>query len=288
MNSNESIPLVSICLITYNHANFIRKAIEGIFEQETSFEWELIIADDFSTDGTREILEEYKQKYPERIKLILQMQNVGPAKNWLDLIRTPVGKYIAYFEGDDYWKDSQKIQKQVFFLEQNADFVACCGNAVYVKNGVEMKKVRNWEKVKTITTKDFLLGNDIITGTVLFRNQLSINFFKLLKNAYAGDWILYYYLSKKGNFYYSPDVLAAYRIHEGGAWNRLGFIEKLKHERNMKVILFKDNWSNGYSLILIKEIFKISGDIINIRLRKSIRNIFGNKMVDRVKQYKGS
>jgi len=112
-------PLLSVCLITYNHVKYIREAIESVLMQKVNFAWELIIADDFSTDGTREILLEYKEKYPSFIKLILQEKNVGPAQNWLELITTPKSKYIAYFEGDDYWTDPRKLQKQVDFLQTN-------------------------------------------------------------------------------------------------------------------------------------------------------------------------
>jgi glycosyltransferase involved in cell wall biosynthesis len=115
-------PLLSVCLITYNHANYIREAIEGVLIQQVNFCWELIIADDFSTDGTREIVLAYKEKYPEFIKLILQEKNVGPSQNYFDLINTPSSKYIAYFEGDDYWTDPLKLQKQLEFLETNEDY----------------------------------------------------------------------------------------------------------------------------------------------------------------------
>ena len=105
------IPLLSVCLITYNHVNFIKQAIDGVLMQKVDFAWELIIADDFSTDGTREILLEYKNKYPDFIKLILQEKNVGSAQNLIDLITVPISKYITYFDGDDYWIDPLKLQK---------------------------------------------------------------------------------------------------------------------------------------------------------------------------------
>ena len=90
--------------------------------QKVDFDYELIIADDYSTDGTREIILDYKENYPGLIKLILQKRNVGPGKNWLDLIEAPKSKYIAYFEGDDYWTDPYKLQKQVDFLEANEGY----------------------------------------------------------------------------------------------------------------------------------------------------------------------
>ena len=109
-------PLLSVCLITYNHNKYIREAIESILMQKVNFTWELIIADDFSTDGTREIVLEYKEKYPDFIKLILQEKNVGATRNWIDLIIAPKSKYIAYFEGDDYWTNPYKLQKQRDFI----------------------------------------------------------------------------------------------------------------------------------------------------------------------------
>jgi len=118
-------PILSVCLITYNHVKYIEQAIEGVLMQQVDFSFELVIADDFSTDGTRELLLAYKKKYPELIKLILQKKNVGPAKNWMNLITFPQCKYIAYFEGDDYWTDPYKLQKQVDYLERYSSCVGC-------------------------------------------------------------------------------------------------------------------------------------------------------------------
>ncbi len=217
----EQSPIVSVCLITYNHEPFIRQAIEGVLHQTTEYKYELIIADDYSKDHTRDIIKGYADKYPDIIKLILQERNVGAARNWIDLISAPKSKYIAYFEGDDYWVAPDKLQNQIQYLEQHSDYIACCGNAVYIKNGMEQEKVRNWPNERDISTKDFLFGNDVMTGTIFFRNQFSLEFFNLLKNAFVGDWILFYCLSKKGKFYYTPEVLTAYRIHSEGAWNKL-------------------------------------------------------------------
>ncbi len=120
--SSLNNPLLSVCIITYNHEMFIRQAIEGVLMQKVDFDIEIIIADDKSTDNTREIILEYKNKFPSLFNLIFQEKNVGPARNWLELIAKPRGKYIAYFEGDDYWIDVCKLQKQVDFLENNHNY----------------------------------------------------------------------------------------------------------------------------------------------------------------------
>src|SRR5450631_4532338 len=116
-------PIISVCLITYNHEKYIGKAIESVLQQQTLFSYELIIAEDCSTDNTREIIQDYYRKYPSVIKLVLQEKNVGPENNFIDLLSAAKGKYIAYFEGDDYWIDNKKLQRQVEFLENHPEFV---------------------------------------------------------------------------------------------------------------------------------------------------------------------
>ena len=127
-------PLVSICMITYNHEKYIKDALEGFLSQKTDFSYEVIVHDDASTDHTADILREYEQKYPNIIKPVYQTENQfsklrlqGKAviMSCLPLIK---GKYVATCEGDDYWIDCYKLQKQVDFLEKNPDYVACVHN----------------------------------------------------------------------------------------------------------------------------------------------------------------
>ncbi len=125
---HEDRPVVSIGLMTYNHGQFIGKAIESVLMQEVNFPYELVIAEDRSTDDTREIVLAYKKKYPNVIRLLLQDENVGMKKNSNDLRRACWGKYRANLEGDDYWIDPCKLQKQVDFLESHPDFVAIGGD----------------------------------------------------------------------------------------------------------------------------------------------------------------
>jgi len=138
-------PLLSVCVITYNHASFIRQAIDSVLMQELDFTWEIIIADDCSTDGTREILLEYKAKYPDLIKLILQGENVGPSRNWYDLIYSTNSKYIAYLEGDDYWIDNKKLKTQYEHLENQPNINMCLHNAklVNIKGDVIQDNIIN-------------------------------------------------------------------------------------------------------------------------------------------------
>lgn len=205
-------PLLSVCLITYNHVNYIEQAIEGVLMQNVNLKWELIIADDYSTDGTREILLGYKKKYPDFIKLILQVKNVGAAQNWLDLITYPKSKYIAYFEGDDYWTDSNKLQKQVSFMEANPDY-AMCFHAVQITSKSD-EDIFHYK----LPPKDILLLKDIIrehyipTCSLLFRNGYFTNGLpEWIKQSISGDIPLEILLASFGKTKYMSEEMACYR-----------------------------------------------------------------------------
>lgn len=115
-------PLVSIVCITYNHEPYLRKALDSFLMQKTSFAYEIVLAEDCSTDGTRKICEEYAAKYPDIIHYVWSENNVGAVENEARAIRAAKGKYIALCEGDDYWTDSMKLQKQVDFMESHPEY----------------------------------------------------------------------------------------------------------------------------------------------------------------------
>ena len=125
----KSCPLVSVVMLAYNHEAYISQSIEGIVAQETSFSVELIIGEDCSPDGTLSVVRSYQRKYPGLIRIITSDTNVGARKNSYRLEKSARGKYIAYCEGDDYWHDSKKLQKQVDFLEENESYGMVYTNA---------------------------------------------------------------------------------------------------------------------------------------------------------------
>lgn len=170
-------PMVSIGLMTYNHGQFIGRAIESVLMQEVNFTYELVIAEDNSTDNTREIVLAYKKKYPNTIRLLLQDENVGMKKNSNDLRRACWGKYRANLEGDDYWIDPSKLQKQVDFLEDHSDFVAIGGDFTCI-NEKEAPCAFPWGDIRYSYCQDneytvehlrewLLFGH---TSTMMFKN----------------------------------------------------------------------------------------------------------------------
>lgn len=221
MESNTP-PLLSVCLITYNHVNYITQAVEGVLMQQTRFAWDLIIADDGSTDGTRDIIISYQKKYPDRIRLILQEKNIGPAANWRQLITTPKSKYIAYFDGDDFWADPLKLQKQVDILEadENCGFVVTSGNVYDESVG------RNTAVMPSRPIPTPLYLNDALdqvpmppTCSYVFRRTVvdDIRFWQLIENSVMGDLPLIFFTLLKGyHLHHLADVTCSYRINNGG------------------------------------------------------------------------
>ncbi len=269
------IPLLSVCLITYNHVNYIKQAIEGVMLQQVNFPWELIIADDCSTDGTRQIVEAWQKEYPDFIKLILQKKNVGAAQNWMDLITYPQSKYIAYFEGDDYWKEPNKLQKQVDFLEANDGYAICFHRVYELTEGKEpeLSNLNTSLNEETYTIEDLAKGNIIHTPSVVFRNGLFKEFPVWFKDSPVGDYVLHMLNARHGKIKYFPEPMAVYRRHSGGVFSSKSseyvYIRWLKvlvylmseFEGNTKEIL---NKHHSQTLFRLAEIYKFNGEYDNL------------------------
>lgn len=216
-----SNPLLSVCLITYNHAGYIEQAIQSIISQQVNFTWEVIIADDCSTDGTREIVEEWAKRYPQLIRLILQNPNVGAAQNFADLLDAAKGKYIAYLEGDDYWTSQHKLQKQVDFLEANPDFAICFHHTkvIYEDRSSEPHLFNSVNQREVTTFEDLARNNYIQTGSCVYRNKLFGEFPDWYSTLKLGDWTLHLLNAQYGKIKFINEVMAVYRVHVGGAWS---------------------------------------------------------------------
>lgn len=171
--------IVSVIILTFNHQNYIRRAIDSILKQQTNFRYEILIGDDASEDLTPKILEEYKQKYSDVIRLELRHENIGASGNFVDLIKRARGRYIASCEGDDFWTDKNKLQRQVDFLEQNLCFIGCTHDISIVDiEGNPLNDIKlGWIKDKPVfKLKDFkgiyLPGHPV---SMVYRNVLTSN-----------------------------------------------------------------------------------------------------------------
>ncbi len=216
MKGNDQNITLSVCMITYNHEQFISQALDSILMQKTDFPIEIVIGEDCSTDNTREICISYKEKYPDIIKLNLPEKNQGPQPNFLNTFSLCTGKYIALCEGDDYWTDENKLQRQVDFLEQNTDFEMSSHHSVILGHNKKMLYDPPLTKT-TFTTTDLLVSDwGIMTASIVFRKN-GFEFPHWFVNIKNGDYALQLLLSLKGKIGYIPEYMSVYRRHLGGA-----------------------------------------------------------------------
>jgi len=216
------LTILSVCLITYNHNNFIRQTIESLLMQKTSFPFMIVIGEDYSTDDTADIVMEYVNKYPRIIKAICNSQNIGAMANLIKTLQECEGKYIAYCEGDDYWTDPYKLQKQVDFLEANPECSLCCHmvGRINCENGVEeMSDLINENRY--LTNEEIILAHGMKTPTLsyLFRNQHIKNLPIWVQKAPIGDIPLVYYLMMNGKVFCFKDKMGIYRINSPNSWS---------------------------------------------------------------------
>ena len=204
------LPLVSICCTAFNHEKFIRNCLDGFLIQKTNFKVEILINDDCSTDSTASIIKEYELKYPTLFNVFYQKENQYSKgiKPWPNvLFPASQGKYIALCEGDDYWTDPLKLQKQVDFLEANLGYIIC-GHHRYIYYNDRNILVKN--KQKQIKTQCAVFRSDPIKSEV---------FLKYASQAFNGDTFLFSYLNEIGKFKILNFYSAVYRVSESGVYS---------------------------------------------------------------------
>ena len=216
MSENDII--LSVYVATYNHENYIARALDSILMQKTKYKFEVLVGEDCSTDNTRAILKEYEKKHPGFFTMFYREKNMynSECNNSVDLMRRCTGKYIIALEGDDYWIDENKIEKQICFLENNPEYIAVSHNCIVVDeeskpNGEEYPECKDNE----YTFKHFF--SEIMPGqlaTVMYRNYMKTPSFDssiLDKNLSPGDRLLYFSLLCNGKIYCMQEKMSAYR-----------------------------------------------------------------------------
>lgn len=250
---------LSVLMMTYNHEKFIAQALDSILMQEVNFDYEIVIGEDYSQDNTREILLKYQAKYPDKIKLLLHEKNIGAMGNQIACMKACTGKYIAMLEGDDYWTDPHKLQKQVDFLENNPGYTLCFHSVSVLDSGGMIHQSR-----ESYQNKDIFSFEDYING---FYNHtcslLMINDQLAFKPIYEGmlparDNTIQILLAEKGNAYYIAKIMSCYRVHANGCWTSLPEVERLKGGINFKTTLLKYYSSTKYKLICFTSLCDIA------------------------------
>lgn len=249
---------VSVVMITYNHGLFIEKAIESIINQKTNFDFELIISSDASPDNTAEIVHSMIQNHPNgnKIKFTSHPKNIGVMPNFQYALQQATGQYVALCEGDDYWTNDQKLQKQVDFLDNNTNFVICYHPVSIDENGViKNDSITKVEKLET-TILDLAKGNYLHTCSVMYRNHLFESFPAYFTSSPIGDYYLHMLNAKFGSIYCLDENMANYRVHNTSYWS-----SKQQEEREKIWITFIKNilpdFDEKVQKILKKQIYKL-------------------------------
>jgi glycosyltransferase involved in cell wall biosynthesis len=228
-------PMVSVCVVTYNHVNYIKQCLDGILNQKIDFDVEILLGDDASTDGTREICVEYARKYPDKIKLFLHHREnnikIGGKPtgrfNFLYNLYSAQGKYIALCDGDDYWTDAAKLQMQVVFLENNCEYEMCFTNTRIID---DLGNVKHEEFIKGVlkTTyhhKDMPIWSPALTR--VFKNRD----FNILNGKVPGvDDFMLVYQSTLGKIKYFKKITSSYRVHDKGIYSLISRAKKYEHK----------------------------------------------------------
>lgn len=217
-------PKVSVLMVTYNHEQYIAQAIESVLMQETNFDYELVIGEDCSIDGTRDIVKEYAVKYPNKIKALFHHKNLGYGGK-LNLLKTfniCQGKYIAFLEGDDYWTDNSKLQQQVDFLEQNTEYSGSFHDTEIINELNNTLKNNSRNKYDFDNKIDCHIEDTISyrppfhTSSFLVKHKCLQNLPKQFIEFDSADIALYVIAASYGSLRRIPKVMSAYRRHNGG------------------------------------------------------------------------
>jgi glycosyltransferase involved in cell wall biosynthesis len=220
---------VSVICTAYNHEKFIADAIESIIMQKTDFAFELIIHDDASTDNTATIIKSYEEKYPSIIRAIYRTENMYskgfPLEEWL--INNSEGQYIALCEGDDYWLDENKLQKQYEYLQQHPHVSLCVHSAKEVD--ALTKKLKSYcrpsKQSRFFTVEEIIYGGGglFATNSMFFRKQLASKEYSFMEKAPVTDYAYAIMLALQGDVYYLDECLSVYRVNVPNSWTTTHF-----------------------------------------------------------------
>jgi len=260
-------PRVTVLIITYNHEAYIAQAVESVLMQQADFEFEVLISEDCSSDATREIVKELRNRWPERIRLLLSERNQCDNEVLVRGFRAARGEYIAVLEGDDFWTSPCKLQRQVQFLDEHPECAFCFHDVDYVyEPGVAMDECGAFRPPSISTLRDLLEhGNFIETCSVMYRQGLVTKFPEWYRQVFCSDWVLHILHAEHGAVGRMDGVLAAYRIHSGGVWTSLDSAGRC--EKNIEAYTaVEEHLGSPYHPVLRKVLATLWYDLATLRL----------------------
>ena len=233
---------VTVICLTYNHAAYIKSALEGFVNQKTSFEYEVIVHDDASIDGTQDIIREYEKEYPEIIKPIYQSQNTycqGSNRFYTYILPKAQGRYIALCEGDDYWIDENKLQLQYDYIEQHPECSLVTNEAIWYDCSINKEKKYYEFKSDDIVNGDIktyeVINNFVMfpIASMFFRIDFYYKHEKFLKSVDDYDYVIKTLLALDGSVHLIPRVMSVYRYNTIGSWTSRTAHNKAKNKEHL-------------------------------------------------------
>lgn len=213
---------LTVVTTTYNQEKYIEQCIKSIISQKTDFKYKLLISDDNSTDNTKNIIKKYQQKYPDKIDVILREKNLGAMNNFIETLNLVHTKYVAFCDGDDFWTNDKKLQKQVDFLEKNKDYTICFHQTLIFFEDKSREDVLHPINLKSeLTLEDLIKENYIPANSVVYKwkykdsDSLKKEF---PENIVPGDYFLHLIHAKLGKIHYIDEQMSCYRRQPSGMW----------------------------------------------------------------------
>lgn len=282
-------PLVSICVQTYNQEHYIKECLDGILMQRTNFPFEIILGEDESSDGTREICIAYGGRHSDKIRLFLRSRkdviyidgNATGRYNFIENLKECKGKYIALCEGDDYWTDPLKLQQQFDFMEANEEYAGCFHNTDVINELVVEDSVKPW---RTYSKKHFDLADTLSkrslfhTSSFVFRSS-NLEVPSWFEQVQSGDMALFAIIASKGPLYRVDETMSVYRKNVTGITNSI--TEKSYHSKRISLYMNIKEYLAG------REEDRCEG-LIKFHKKKlsdfAISKTFGKKLLDYFKK----
>lgn len=279
-NWKDKTIVASIVCITYNHEDYICETLDSLLSQQTTFSFEIIIGEDCSTDSTLKIITEYQTKYKNIITIVKSEDNVGMMNNFIRTIKSSKGEYLALCEGDDYWTNNQKLQKQVDFMNSHKEYTMCFHNSEIFNNDTQ-KTIEYFPDInneRDFSIIDFIDVNYASTPSVLYRKH-NIKFPENFNTFKLGDWPLHMIFADKGKVKYFPDIMAKYRVHTQGVWSAESEIKKNRYTMIMMEEMnkyFEYKYNTIYEVAILRYITQEIYFYLDLNKVKEAYNIYKN------------
>ncbi len=225
-------PKASVFVLTHDHVDWIGQALDSALAQEAPFEYELVVADDFSSDGTRERVLEYAARHPGRIRTFLPDRNLGIAGIWLQAARRCRGEYVAILEGDDYWTSPRKLARQVELLDRNSGWSTCFHRAtLFFDDGSRPSRPATPAFGKDVFDLGDILRSCFIPFlTVVFRRDVLATVPEWLFEYRWFDWLFHIWCARRGAIGFLEEDMASYRVHGAGNWSARSRLDQLAED----------------------------------------------------------